>query len=150
MSLVSVPVYTWGAQIVISTNGFAHLQSQIWGALWPSNLARCKSAWFGSSNEFWWSYSLVCPCPDKELNDSPTFYGEYLPGPSDQKVWLQSLEVVSLSGAGAERWAGKSNCPQSKASTRHGAFHVTLMERWAGKSNHPPEQSFEFITIIML
>lgn len=43
--------WTCSAQEEVPTSGFAHMQSQDSGAVWPGNLTRCRSAWFGNSNK---------------------------------------------------------------------------------------------------
>lgn len=56
-------------------------------ALWPGKSVGCRSAWFRSSNEFCWPWSLVFPCQGKELNHSPTHCGECFLTPNEQKSW---------------------------------------------------------------
>ena len=53
------------AQVVI-LRSFCHPKSQVGGAVWLRNLARCRSAWFRSSNQK--PLELVCPCPGRGAN----------------------------------------------------------------------------------
>lgn len=104
------------SQVANPTGSFVHLQNQVGGAHWPGNLAReCRSAWFRSSERFCWPWSRVCPVSDEEWNHSPAHYRQCLLPPSDWKGWRQHLQVVPSSSAWVERWAGKANSLQSKA-----------------------------------
>lgn len=59
-------VPTCSTQVVIPTSGFAHLPNQVGGTVWTGNLAGCRSAWFGSSNEgIRQPSSLICPRPGR-------------------------------------------------------------------------------------
>ena len=60
---------------------------------------------------------LSFSCPGKELNHSPTHYGECLLAPSAQKSWRQLLEAVQPSTTQAKIWAGRADSLQNKASS---------------------------------
>lgn len=77
-------VHTYGAQVVIPTSVFAHLQNiagvgadSDQGAELPDSNSQMRG--------FYWPYSQVWSCSSKERNHSPTHCGECLQALSDQK-----------------------------------------------------------------
>ena len=101
-------VYTYGAQPVMPTNSFAHLQNnQIYTdhGIWQG-----VETWFRSSKEeFCWPQSPVFPCPGKELNHILTHCGECLLALSDWDGWEQLLEAVKPSSTQAKRCTGRAD-----------------------------------------
>lgn len=100
-------VHTCRAQAVIPTSGFAYPRNHDRDA--PENVAACRSALSGSSNEeFCQPESLVCPCPGKVLSHSARRYRECLPAPSDQKAgdnfWSCVAQGCSCWEAGRQGW----------------------------------------------
>lgn len=78
-------VHTYSVQILIPTSSFMHFQNQVDGALWPVNLAGCRSAWCGSSNK------KLC---------SPRAWFAY----TQERSWVTApppVESVSQTGAGS-------------------------------------------------
>lgn len=101
-------VHTYSGQVAISlTSTFAHLQNHVWGTLQLGNSARCRSAWFGSSNK------ISLPTLErrslwliKELTQSSHPWTGCLPVASDKKGQLLWKVPLALKLC---RWASRAD-----------------------------------------
>lgn len=65
--ILAEDIPTSHTQVVVSTSGFIHLQSQSSGVVWSGNLGECDFAQFGTSNKKpCWPCSLVCSSTRQE------------------------------------------------------------------------------------
>lgn len=93
-------IHTCIVQVVIQTSSFTYyLQNRVTSTLSKRSSARCRSAWFRSSNEFWRGLEPSLHTPRQEDESHPTHCGHYNPAQFYLKGWQQCLEAVLPTGA---------------------------------------------------
>lgn len=86
--ILAVQVLPCTARVLVPASGFAHLQNQVSGSVWPGNLAGRRSAEFTSAREEFYQLSgLVCPHPGGRAELKLYLMQRVAPSPS----WPQSL-----------------------------------------------------------
>lgn len=79
-------VHMGSAQIVISTSGFAHLQNQVGGTLWPGNMEEIQVCLIEIlKQDVCQPHTPVCSYWGRILSHSPTHWGRVPSAPSDKK-----------------------------------------------------------------